>query len=120
VAAYQLNPPHPKKNLSVNISWKHSRLDLLRSRRHPPHLLSSQNQTINAEYYLYILVQLKDILKGKRRGKFIKWVLFMHDNAQAHRALATLKNLAYLASNVFITNPILRIWPRRTTTFSLD
>jgi len=41
-------------------------------------------------------VQLKDILKEKRRGKVTKRVLFLHDNAPAHRALATQKKLAYL------------------------
>jgi len=41
-------------------------------------------------------VQLKGILKEKRRGKFTKGVLFLHDNATAHRALATQKKLAYL------------------------
>ena len=35
-------------------------------------------------------------MKEKRRGKFIKGVLFLHDNAPAHRALATQKKLAYL------------------------
>jgi len=35
-------------------------------------------------------------LKEKRRGKVSKEVLFLHDNAPAHRALATLKKLAYL------------------------
>jgi len=45
-------------------------------------------QTINAEYYSSLLVQLKDILKEKRRGKVTKAVLFLH-NAPAHRALAT-------------------------------
>jgi hypothetical protein len=53
-------------------------------------------QTINAEYYSSLLVQLKDILKGKRHGKFTKGVLFLHDIAPAHRALATQKKLAYL------------------------
>ena len=48
--------------------------------------------TINAEYYSSLLVQLKE----KRRGKFIKVVLFLHDNIPAHRALATQKKLAYL------------------------
>jgi hypothetical protein len=33
-------------------------------------------QTINVEYYLSVLVQLKDILKEKRRGNFTKGVLF--------------------------------------------
>jgi len=55
-----------------------------------------KGQTNNAEYYSSLLVQLKDILKEKRRGKFTKNVLFLHDNAPAHRALATQKKLAYL------------------------
>jgi len=56
-----------------------------------------KGQTINAEYYSPLLVQLKDILKEKtpRRGKVTKGVLFLHDNAPAHRALATQKKLAY-------------------------
>jgi len=48
------------------------------------------------EYYSFLLVQLKDILKEKRRGKVTKGVLFLHDNALSHRALATQKKLAYL------------------------
>jgi len=55
-----------------------------------------KGQTINAEYYSSLLVQLKDILKEKRRGKLTKVVLFLHDNAAAHRALATQKKVAYL------------------------
>jgi len=48
-----------------------------------------KGQTINEEYYVSLQVQLKDILKEKRRGKVTKWVLFLHDNAPAHGALAT-------------------------------
>jgi len=55
-----------------------------------------KGQTINAEYYSSLLVQLKDILKEKRHGKVTKGVLFLHNNALAHRALATQKKLAYL------------------------
>ena len=55
-----------------------------------------KGQTINAEYYLSLLVQIKDILKEKRRGKVIKRVSFLHDNAPAHRALATQQKLACL------------------------
>ena len=53
-----------------------------------------KGQTINAEYYSSLLVQLKDILKEKRRGEFTKVVLFLHDNAPAHPALATQKKLS--------------------------
>jgi histone-lysine N-methyltransferase SETMAR len=51
-----------------------------------------KGQTINAEYYSSLLVHLKE----KRRGKFTKLILFFHDVAPAHRALATQKKLAYL------------------------
>jgi len=55
-----------------------------------------KGQTINAEYYSSLLVQMKDIWREKRCGKVTKGVLFLHDNAPAHRALATQKKLAYL------------------------
>jgi histone-lysine N-methyltransferase SETMAR len=55
-----------------------------------------KGQTINAEYCLSLLVQLKDILKEKHGGNVSKGVLFLHDNAPAHWALATQKKLAYL------------------------
>jgi len=55
-----------------------------------------KGQTINVEYYSSLLVQQKDILKEKRHGKVTKRVLFLHDNASAHRALATQKKLAYM------------------------
>jgi len=41
-------------------------------------------------------VQLKDILKEKTPQESHQGVLFLHDNAPAHRALATQKKLAYL------------------------
>jgi len=41
-------------------------------------------------------VQLKNILKEKCCRKVTKGVLFLHDNAVAHRALETQNKLAYL------------------------
>jgi histone-lysine N-methyltransferase SETMAR len=52
--------------------------------------------TIDMEYYSSLLVQLKDILKEKCCEKVTKGVLFLHDNALTHWALATQKKLAYL------------------------
>jgi len=79
-----------------------------------------KGRTTNAEYYLSPLVQLKDILNEIRQRKLTKLVLFLHDNAPAHRALATQKKLAYLGFFVLITHPIIWIWPRWTTTYSLN
>jgi len=50
-------------------------------------------------------VQLKDILKEKRRGNFTNAVLFLHDNAPAHRALATETKLAFLGFH-FLDHPL--------------
>jgi hypothetical protein len=55
-----------------------------------------KSQTINAEYYSSMLVQLKGILKEKRKGKFTKMFLFLHDNVPVHRTFATQKKLVYL------------------------
>jgi len=79
-----------------------------------------KGQTINAVYYSSLLVQLKDILKEKCCGKVTEAVLFLHDNAPAHRALATQKKLAYLGFQCIDHPSILWIWPRLTTTCCLD
>jgi len=55
-----------------------------------------KGQTTNAEHYSSLVVQLRDTLKEKRRGKVTKGILFLHNNAPAHRALATQKKLAFL------------------------
>jgi len=49
-------------------------------------------------------MQLKDILKEKRRWKFTKGVLFLHDNAPAHRAFAAQNKLAYIGFQ-YLDNP---------------
>ena len=76
--------PHPKKfrvqksagRFLASISWDQDGI-----------LLTDylpEGQSINAEYYSSLLVQLKDILKEKRHGKVTKGVWFLHDNASAH------------------------------------
>jgi len=57
-----------------------------------------KGQTINAEYYSSLLVQFKGILKEKRRGKVTQGVLFLHDNAPAHRHLQPRRNWPTWAS----------------------
>ena len=58
--------------------------------------------------------------KNARRGKVTKGVLFLHDNAPGHRAVATQKKLAYLGFQCLDHPPCSRMWPRRNTTYSLD
>jgi len=60
-----------------------------------------KGQTISAEYYSSLLVELRDILKEKHRKKVTKEVLFLHDNAPVHRALVTQKKLACLGFQCF-------------------
>ena len=87
--------PHPKKfrvqkfagKFLASTFWNHDVILLID--------YLPKGQTINAEYYSSLLVQLKDILKEKHR-EVTKGVLFLHDNAPAHRALASQKRLAYL------------------------
>ena len=79
-----------------------------------------KGQTINAEYYSSLLVKLKDILKGKRRGKVTKGIFSCTTMPRLNGHLQLKRNWPMWASNVLITHPILRIWPRRTTTCSLD
>ena len=79
-----------------------------------------KGQTINAEYYSSLLMQLKDILKEKRRGKFTKWSCSCTTMPRLTEHLQPRRNWPTWASSVLITHPILRIWPRRTNTCSLD
>ena len=79
----------------------------------------SEGQTINAEYYSSLLVQLKDILKEKRRGKVTNEVLFLY-NAPADWVLATQKKLAYLGFQCLDHPPYSADLAPLTTICSLD
>ena len=91
IAAY----PAPKIP-STKIRWKSSRLDFLGSRRHSPHWLSSNGPNYQRGVLLISAGAIEGHFEGKRSGKVTKGVLFLHDNAPAHRALATQKKQAYL------------------------
>ena len=75
-----------------------------------------KSQTINAEYYSSLLVQLKDILKIKRRwaGRSPRGSCSCTTMPWLTRHLQPRRNWSTWASNVLITHPILRIWPHRT------
>ena len=81
-----------------------------------------KGQTVNAEYYSSLLVQLKDILKEKRHAAgrspsescSCMTMPWFTGHLQRRRYWPTWTSI------VLITHPILRIWPHRTTTCSLD
>ena len=81
-----------------------------------------KGQTINAEYYSSLLVQMNDILKEKRRAaeKSPRGSCSCTTMPRLTGHLQPRRNWPTWASNILITHPILRIWPRRTTTCSLD
>jgi len=87
---------NPAENFSPRFFWDQDGVRLIN--------YIPMGQTINAGYYSYFLVQVKGILKEKRRGKVTKWVLFLHDNAPAHRTPATQMKLAYLGFH-FLNHP---------------
>jgi len=79
-----------------------------------------KGQTINAEYYSSLLVQLKDILNEKCRGEVTKGSCSCTTMPRLAGHLQPRRHWPTWTSSVLITHPILRIWPRRTTTCSLD
>ena len=79
-----------------------------------------KGQTSNAENYSSLLVQVKDILKEKRRGSSPRGSCSCTKIPRLTGHLQPRRKWPTWASNVLITHPILRIWPRRTTTCSLD
>jgi histone-lysine N-methyltransferase SETMAR len=87
----------PQKIPSTTICWNSSCLDFFDEDGILLIDYLRKGQTTNREYYSSLLVQLKDILKGKLHRRFTIRVLFLQDNAPAHQALATQKKLAYLA-----------------------
>jgi hypothetical protein len=63
-----------------------------------------KGQTINAEYYSSLLVQLKETLMEIHHENITNLVLFFHENAPTPWALATQKKLSYLGFQ-FLDHP---------------
>ena len=118
VAAYRLAPP---QNIpSAKNRWESSRLDFFLNQDGILHIdYLPQGQTINAEHYSSLLVQLmafwrKNAAGRSPRGSCCTTMPRLTGHLQPRRSWTT------WTSNVLITHPILRTWPCRTTTCSLD
>ena len=79
-----------------------------------------KGQTINAEYYSSLLVQMKDILRKSAAGRSPRGSCSFTTMPRLTGHLQPRRNWPTWASNILITHPILRFWPRRTTTCSLN
>jgi len=90
------SPRPPKKIPSAKNPLENSRLDFLGSRQHPTTDYLQRAKLSTRIIITHLSLAIEVILKGKRRGKFTKWVLFLHENAPAHRELATQKKLSSL------------------------
>ena len=114
------HPTRPQKIPSAKIRWKISRLDFSGSRRHPPHWLSSKGPNYQRGVLLISVGAYEGHFEGKRREKGNKGVLFLHNNASAHRSLATQKKLAYLCFQCLDHPPYSPDLAPSTTTCFLD
>jgi len=86
----------PQKIPSAKFHWKSSRLNFLGSRQRPPQWSSSKGPNYQCGVLLISAGATEGHFKEKFCRKVTEGVLFLHNNALAHRALATQKKLAYL------------------------
>jgi len=87
---------HPApKNPKCKNALENSRLDFLGSSRHPSHWLYSKGPNYQRRVLLISAGAKEGHFDGKTQREFTQVVLFLHDNAPAHRVLATQKKMAY-------------------------
>jgi hypothetical protein len=105
----------PNQNFpSAIVRQKSCRLDFLLSRRHLPRWLSSKE----SDYEYGVLPIYADGIEGHFDVKIWPCTRTTMHSVTGH--LQPRRNWPTLASIVLITLPILRIWPRPTTSCSLD
>ena len=99
--------PRPKNFGLQKSAGKFLASFFLGSSRHPTHLLPSKVPNCQPAVLLMPVGATEGHSEGKtlRRGKVTKWVLFLHGNAPADRALATQKKLAYLGFHCLVHPP---------------
>jgi len=107
-------------NPSAKTRWKNSQIGFLISRRHPPRWLSSK--WLNCQYGVLLISAgaIEGHIEGKTMREIHQGGLVFAQQSSGSRALITHKKLYYLVFQCLVNHPILRIWPRRPTTCSLD
>ena len=115
------HPAPPPKIPSAKILWKRSSLDFLGSRRHPPHWLSFKGPSYQRGVLLISAGAIERTFWRKNAaGRSPRGCCSCTTMPRFIGHLQPRRNWPTWASNVLITHSILRIWPRRTTTCSLD
>ena len=105
--------PPPPKIPSAKIRCKSSRFDFLGSRRHPPYWLSSKGPN----YFCWC--NWRTYWRKNTAGRSPRGSCYCTTMPRLSGHLQPRRNWPTWASIFLITHPILRIWPRRTTTCSL-
>ena len=112
--------PVPKNSKCKNPPEKF-RLDFLGSRRYPPYSLSSKGPNYQPGVLLISAGATERHFERKTRREAHQWgSCSCTTMRQLTGHLQPRRNWPTWASNVLITHTVLRIWPRRTTTWSLD
>jgi len=114
---------HPApKNSECKNPLENSRFDFLGSIRHPLHLLSAKGPNYQRGVILISAGATDGYFEGKRHGegRSTRGSCSCTTMPRLTGHLQPRRNWPTWASDVLITHPILRIWPRRTTTCSLD
>jgi len=112
---------YPDQNYSeCKNPWKISRLDFFGIKTASSSLTIFQTANVSMRSITHLCCCNWKTFWRKTPREGEQGFFFFQDNTPTHRALATQKILNYWVSNILITHPILQIWPRRTTTCSLE
>ena len=111
--------PAPQK---IRIPLEISRVDFLGSRRRPPHWLSSKRPNYQRGVLLISAGVIQGYFEGKTHaaGSSPRGSCSCTTMPRLTGHLQPRRNWPTWPSNFLIPHHILRIWPRRTTTCSLD
>ena len=115
---------HPTPKIpSAKIRWESSYFDLifLGSRRHPPHWLSSKGPNYQRGVLLVSAGAIGGHYEGKTPREGHQGGLVLARQCRCSPDICNLEETGHIwASSFLITHTILRVWPLRTTTCSLD
>ena len=107
------------KNSSSKIRWKISSLDFLGSRRHSSHLLSSKRRNYQRGVLNIFVGAIEGYFEGKAPREVHQGGLVLARQCPGSPCTCNPEETG-LPGLPTSWSPILRIWPRRTTTCFLD